>query len=104
MAGRVRHGGRLSLTGWDGLLLLLAAASAGLYPGYRPLDRRRSAAVAGLVAGGFGDAGRCGSQFHVRPLVLSIGLLALTFAWLVNIEAGRKPAAGLWWLGPIFIL
>ena len=43
-------------------------------------------------------------QFHVRPLVLTIGLLAVTFAWLVDVEAGRKRLGQLWWLVPLFVL
>jgi hypothetical protein len=92
------------LAGWDGLLLLWAAVLAGTY-----------AWLAGrLTVGGLhvlpallltGLALMAGSpQFHVRPLVFSIGLLGLTFAWLVDVEAGRKPAAGLWWLVPLFVL
>ena len=42
-------------------------------------------------------------QFHVRPLVLTIVLLAVTFAWLVDVEAGNKRMRQLWWLVPLFI-
>ena len=48
---------------------------------------------------------RAGSiQFHARPLVVSIGLLAVSYAWLVDVEAGRKRARQLWWLVPLLIL
>ena len=36
--------------------------------------------------------------------MLTIGLLALSFAWLVNVEAGRKPLRQLWWLAPLFVV
>jgi hypothetical protein len=36
--------------------------------------------------------------------VATIGLLAVTFAWLVDVEAGKKPLRQLWWLVPLVVL
>ena len=92
------------LAGWDGLLLLTAALLAGVYTwiaarllrgGLHPLPTGLLVALTLLVGS---------SQFHVRPVVLTIGLLAVTFAWLVDVEAGHKRLRGLWWLVPLFIL
>ena len=43
-------------------------------------------------------------QFHVRPLVLTIGLLSVTFAWLVDVENGTRRPRRLCWLVPLFAL
>ena len=91
------------LAGWDGLLLLAATLLAAIY-----------ACIAGrLFRAGLHILPTClllalvllaGSpQFHVRPLVLTIGLLSLTLAWLVDVEAGRKRLRQLWWLAPLFV-
>jgi hypothetical protein len=91
------------LAGWDGLLLLTATLLAGIYAciagrlfrsGLHILPTCLLLALA-LLAGS--------PQFHVRPLALTIGLLALTMAWLVDVEAGRKRLRQLWWLVPLFV-
>ena len=43
-------------------------------------------------------------QFHVRPLITTIVLLGVTFAWLVDVENGSRRLRHLWWLVPLFIL
>jgi hypothetical protein len=92
------------VAGWDGLLLLTASLLTALYTwlGIRLLRSGLHLLPAGLL---LALALRAGSiQFHVRPLVVSIGLLAVTFAWLVDIEAGRKSPRQLVWLIPLMIL
>ena len=43
-------------------------------------------------------------HFHVRPHVLSLIFLGLTFAWLVDFEAGRRSLRSLFWLWPLFLI
>ncbi len=92
------------LAGWDGLLLLAATLLAATYTwiaarllrsGWHWLPTGLLLAIILLVGS---------PQFHVRPLVLTIGLLAVSFAWLVDVEAGNKPLRQLWWLVPLSIL
>ena len=91
-------------TGWDGLLLLTTALLAAVYTwiatrllrgGLHWLPVALLSAVILLIGA---------PQFHVRPLIATIGLLTVTFVWLVDVEAGRKPARQLWWLVPLFVL
>ncbi|MBU4273396.1 MAG: hypothetical protein KKA28_16175 [Planctomycetes bacterium] len=92
------------LAGWDGLLLLTAALLAGFYAwiavrllrgGLHVLPACLLPALAMLIAA---------PQFHVRPLVCSIVLLGIAFAWLVDVESGVKRPRHLWWLVPLFIV
>ncbi|MBN1394822.1 MAG: hypothetical protein JW959_07350 [Pirellulales bacterium] len=95
--------GIYKLTGWDGLLLLTTAVLAGIYTWI----------TARLVRGGLHLIAVCllmavaimlgAPQFFVRPLVLSIGLLAVAFALLIDVESGAKSSRTLWWLVPLFI-
>ncbi len=92
------------LAGWDGLLLATATLLAAVYAwiasrllraGLHILPALLLVAVAML----------CGEpQFHVRPLIATIGLLAVCFAWLIDVESGAGRRRQLWWLVPIFIL
>ncbi len=91
--------------GWDGLLLVTATLLAGIYTwiagrllraGLHILPTGLLLAVVVLAASS--------PQFHVRPLVLTIGLLGITFAWLVDVEAGGRRPRQLWWLVPLFVL
>ena len=92
------------LAGWDGLLLTTATILAAIYAwiaarllrgGLHWLPTGLLLALTVLVGS---------PQFFVRPLVLTIGLLAVTFAWLIDVEAGRKRLRQLWWLVPLFVL
>jgi len=92
------------IAGWDALLLASVSLLAGLYAwigvrmfraGLHPLLLGVLLALA-LLAGS--------PQFHVRPVILSIVLLAVVDAWLVDVEAGRAPFRRLWLLVPLFIL
>ena len=76
--------------GWDGLLLLTAAVLAAIYAwiAARLMQGGLHWLPTGLLVALILLVGS--PQFHVRPLVLSIGLLGVTFAWLVDVEAGRK--------------
>ncbi len=92
------------LAGWDGLLLLTATLLAGIYASIagRLLRAGLHILPAGLLLAVVLLASS--PQFHVRPLVLTIGLLSLSFAWLVDVEAGRKRPGQLWWLVPLFVV
>jgi hypothetical protein len=92
------------LAGWDGLLLVAATLLAGIYAwigarllrsGLHLLPTILLLALA-MLAGA--------PQFHVRPLIVTIALLAVTFAWLVDVENGRRRLGQMWWLVPLFIL
>jgi hypothetical protein len=84
--------------GFDGLLCLTAAALAGFYTWvFSRLWRSglglplASLLLALVLAASAHD-------FHVRPQVLSLIFLGLTFAWLGDFEAGRKSRRSLFWL------
>ena len=90
--------------GFDGLLILSAAALAGFYTWIfsrlwrsglgLPLASLLLALVLAASA----------HHFHVRPHVLSLIFLGLTFAWLCDFEAGRQSLRSLFWLWPLFII
>jgi hypothetical protein len=90
--------------GWDGLLLVTVTLLATIYAWTASrllrsgLHLLPSVLVLGLVLGASSQ------NFHARPLILSIALLGWTFAWLVDVEAGRRPLAGLVWVVPVYIL
>jgi len=92
------------LSGFDGLLLATATLLAAIYTwlalrmiraGFHPLPVGVVLALVLLASS---------HQFHARPLVVSIGLLGLTFAWLIDVDLGRRPLRWLWWLVPINVL
>ncbi len=92
------------LGGWDALLLaavtLLAAiytflASRMLRAGLHPLWAGSLLAVVLLASA---------PQFHVRPLLITIGLVACSFALLVDVDAGRRRLRRLWWFVPLMAL
>ncbi|MFI5331794.1 MAG: hypothetical protein ACHQ2F_12300 [Desulfobaccales bacterium] len=90
--------------GFDGLLCLTAAALAGFYAWVfsrlwrsglgLPLASLLLALVLAASA----------HHFHVRPHILSIIFLGLTFAWLGDFEAGRRSRRSLFWLWPLFLI
>ena len=78
------------LGGWDALLLWTVTLLAGLFAWIASRLRRAGLArlpttliTVLLVAG-------AAPQYHVRPLVVSLPMLAGTFALLVDVEAGRR--------------
>jgi hypothetical protein len=90
--------------GLDGLVLatavVLAATFAGvgwrlLHAGFHPLG---IGALLALVLA------TSSPQFHARPLVLSIALMALLFAMLLDVESGRARLRRLGCLVPLFAL
>lgn len=89
---------------WDGLLLLTATLLAAVYAwlAVRLLGARVHPLPALLLLALALAASS--HQFHVRPLIVSIGLLAAVFAWLVDVEARRRRPATLWCLVPLVIL
>ncbi|OHB68308.1 MAG: hypothetical protein A2V70_03715 [Planctomycetes bacterium RBG_13_63_9] len=92
------------LAGWDGLLLLTVTLLAGTYTwvASRMLRAGFHLLLVGVVLALVLLASS--HQFHVRPLVLSITLLAATFCWLVDVEAGRRGLTRLWWFVPVAML
>ena len=93
----------IALAGWDGLLLLTATVLAAIYTwvALRLLHSGLAWLPAGVLLALLLLIGS--PQFHVRPLVVTLGLLGVTFAWLVDVEAGRKPLRRLWWLVPLVV-
>jgi len=89
---------------WDTLLLAAAALLAWIYAyvGSRLIRGGLHALVAVVVLAVLLLASS--PQFHVRPLVVTIVLLGLTFSWLVDVEAGRRGRRYLWWLVPVVAL
>jgi len=90
--------------GFDGLLLVAATLLAGIYTwvasrllraGFHLLPVGCVLALVLLASS---------HQFHVRPLVLSIGMLGITFALLVDVESGRRNLWQLGWLVPLVAL
>jgi hypothetical protein len=98
MAGLYRLGG------WDSLLLATATVLAVIFAWLG--GRLRQAGLAGIYSVLFVAVGMAAStqSFHVRPSVLTIVLIGPVFAWLVDVESGRKPLRRLAWLVPLFVL
>jgi len=90
--------------GWDGLVLLAATVLATAYAwlaarmlraGLHPMP---ALVLLGLVLAASSH------QFHARPVVVSIALVGVVFAWLVDVEQARRRPAALWWLVPLVVL
>ncbi len=92
------------VAGWDGLLLLATAILAAVYTwiGRRMLQNGLHWLPVGVLLSLLFLIGS--PQFHVRPLIVTTALMAVTFAWLVDVESGRRRVGQLWWLVPMFIL
>jgi hypothetical protein len=92
------------LSGFDGLLLVSATVLAGLYTWVA--SRLLAAGFHLLLAGAALALVLLASshQFHARPVILTIALLGVTFALLVDVEAGRQRLARLCWLVPLMVL
>ncbi len=90
--------------GFDGLLIITTATLACLYTWLlsRLLGSGLHILLAGLIVALFIAASS--HHFHVRPHIISIAFLALTFAWLCDYESGRIKLRGLFWLWPLFII
>ena len=86
--------------GWDGLLLLAAVAIAATYAFLASKLTARGwnfAAALGVTALALGASSH---QFHVRPLLVTIGLTAALQCTLLDIEAGRRGLRSLAvWIG-----
>jgi len=92
------------ISGFDGLLLVTATLLAAIYTwlASRMIRAGFHLLPVGVVLALVLLAGS--HQFHVRPLILSIGLFGLTFAWLIDVDAGRRPLRWLWWMVPLNVL
>ncbi|MCY2987910.1 MAG: hypothetical protein NTY19_08625 [Planctomycetota bacterium] len=89
------------LGGWDSLLVVTVVLLAAMYAWLA--GRLFSAGLDGVCATGVVILAfaACLSQFHVRPLILTMVLTGLSFALLVDVESGRRPLRHLWWYVPI---
>lgn len=92
------------VSGFDGLLLGTATALAVLF-GWLAHRLLRGGltwlpTTLLIVIGVAASAG----HFHVRPHIATIFGLALTCAWLADVEAGRLDWRGLWRLIPLFVV
>lgn len=92
------------LSRWDGLLLVAATLLAGVYAwvasrflraGFHALPTVFVLALVLLASS---------HQFHVRPLLVTIVLLGVTFSLLVDVEASRGRLRRLWWFVPLVVL
>jgi len=93
-----------TVAGLDGLVLATAVVLAATYAGVAA--RLVSARFHLLGVGGLLVLMLAASapQFHARPLVLSIALMVLSFAMLLDVDSGRARLRRLWWLVPLFAL
>lgn len=92
------------LAGWDGLLLFTACLLSVMLTGLtmRMLNTGLHPVLSLLVAA-VGLA-VVTTHIHVRPHVVTIMLMALLYAILMDVESGRKPFRFLWALVPICLL
>ncbi len=88
--------------GWDGLLLAVAVILSAFFAWLATrllqtgLNLLPTVLLLGLVLL------MASPQFHLRPLILTMVLLGVTMALLVDVESGRKSVRQLWWLTPLF--
>jgi hypothetical protein len=92
------------LFGFDGLLFATAAALAGLYAWIMSRLWRSGLSMPLAILMLVLVFGASSQNFHVRPDILSLIFLAVTFALLCDYEAGRLKLRGLFWLWPLFII
>jgi hypothetical protein len=102
--GEVGMAGVHRVLGFDGLLLALATALAALY----------TWAASRLIRAGFHWSvaiillalalAASAHNWHVRPHMVTLFALGLTYAWLLDVEAGRRSVLSLCWLLPVFLL
>jgi hypothetical protein len=90
--------------GWDSLLLLTATTLAGLYTWAAVRLRIAGLDLVCALLVVVVAMASSSPQFHVRPSIATVALLALTFALLNDVEAGRRPFHQLGWLIPLFAL
>ena len=92
------------LGGWDCLLVVTATVIGVFYAWLagRLVSAGLAAICAVLLAAMALAAGT--PQFHIRPLVLTLVLTGFTFAFLIDVEAGRRPLRQLWWFVPMFVV
>jgi hypothetical protein len=90
--------------GWDSVLWLTSAVVAGTYT-FLALRWQRATGswpiTVGLLVVVLGASAH---HFHARPHLATIGLVGFTYAWLCDVEAGRRRLAHLGWLVPVFAL
>lgn len=93
-----------AVLGWDGLLVLLASAVAALYSWvFVRLNRSGFHPLAAVVLIGLVLAASV-HNWHVRPHMATLFGMAISYAILLDIDAGRMPLNRLAWLIPLFLL
>ncbi len=90
--------------GWDVLLVVTVTILAAMYAWVAGRLHRSGLLFMCVVLAVVLALAASSPQFHVRPLILTIVLLALTFALLVDVEGGRASTGRLWWLVPLFVV
>lgn len=92
------------LAGFDGLLIVTVSLIALLYSG---LCARVERSGMNMALGSFVLAlslAASSHHFHVRPHIVTVFFMAVIFARLCDVEAGRKNLTALFWLIPVFVV
>jgi hypothetical protein len=84
--------------GWDALLLATAALLAAVYTHVAVRLLRAGLHLLPTLLVLAAVLAASSHQFHARPVIVTIALLAWTFALLVDVEAGRRRLGALGWL------
>jgi hypothetical protein len=102
--GDVTLAGVHGVLGWDGLLLLTSAALAGFYAWIS--GRLRQAGFHWLASWGLVALALAASvhNWHIRPHLATLFGLGVTYALLLDVDAGRSRPGRLLWLVPVFVL
>lgn len=90
--------------GWDGLLLASVTLLAALYTWVAARLLRAGLHLLCVLLVIALVLSASAHHFHVRPLILTIALTGVTFALLVEVDAGRVKLRSLWGLVPIYVL
>ena len=93
-----------SFSGFDTLLLAFATGIALLFTWI--FRRFRQAGMNSLLAGimTIGSLFCAGFHFVIRPHMVTIALMSVTTAWLIDVERRKRPIAFLAWLIPLFVI
>jgi len=92
------------LGGWDMLLTITATLLAGTYAWIAGRFFRRGFHVLGVGLVLALVLLSSSHQFHARPLLVTIAFLGVTFALLIDVEAGRGRLRRLWWCVPLTVV
>jgi len=93
-----------TLGGFDALVLATAVLLAATFAGISLRMTRAGFHPLGMVVVLVLALAASSPQFHVRPLVFSVALLALSYSIMLEVDAGRLRLHRLLWLVPLFML